>query len=68
MKNETTNIAEVIKEYDELVEKSKGIDPSWKDEEVNALMSRISRTSGTGTCSANNSQMPELYKGNSKVH
>ena len=42
MKNETTNIAEVIKEYDELVEKSKGIDPSWKDEEVNALMGRIS--------------------------
>jgi hypothetical protein len=26
------------------------------------------RTSGTGTCSANNSQTPELYKGNSKVH
>ena len=25
-------------------------------------------TSGTGTCSANNSQTPELYKGNSKVH
>jgi uncharacterized protein YktA (UPF0223 family) len=46
MKNEVNNskctIAEVIKEYDELVEKSKGIDPSWKDEEVNALMSRIS--------------------------
>jgi hypothetical protein len=46
MKNETNksvcNIEEVIKEYDELVLKYKGIDPSWKDEEVNALMSRIS--------------------------
>ena len=46
MKNEVNNskctIAEVIKEYDELVEKSKGIDPSWKDEDVNALMGRIS--------------------------
>ena len=46
MKNEVNNskctIAEVIKEYDELVEKSKGIDPSWKDEEVNALTGRIS--------------------------
>ena len=46
MKNETNNnertIEEVIKEYDELVQKSNGIDPSWKDEEVNALMDRIS--------------------------
>ena len=46
MKNESNNrkraIEEVIKEYDELVEKSKGIDSSWKDEEVNALMGRIS--------------------------
>ena len=46
MKNEVNNsertIEEVIKEYDELVQKSKGIDPSWKDEEVNALMDRIS--------------------------
>lgn len=46
MKNEVNNseraIAEVIKEYDELVKRSKGIDPSWKDEEVNALMARIS--------------------------
>lgn len=33
---------EVIKEYDELVQKFKGIDPSWKDEEVNALTRRIS--------------------------
>ena len=45
MKNETNksvcNIEEVIKEYDELVLKSKGIAPSWKDEEVNALMGRI---------------------------
>ena len=45
MKNEANNsvcnIGEVIKEYDELVEKSKGIDPSWKAEEVNALMDRI---------------------------
>ncbi len=45
MKNEVNNsertIEEVIKEYDELVQKSKGIDPSWKDEEVNALMDRI---------------------------
>ena len=45
MKNETNksvcNIEEVIKEYDELVLKYKGIDPSWKDEEVNALMGRI---------------------------
>lgn len=40
--NSVRNIEEVIKEYDELVEKSKGIDPSWKDEEVNALMDRIS--------------------------
>ena len=46
MKNEANNsertIEKVIKEYDELVQKSKGIDPSWKDEEVNALMDRIS--------------------------
>lgn len=46
MKNEVNNsertIEEVIKEYDELVQKSNGIDPSWKDEEVNALMDRIS--------------------------
>lgn len=41
MKNETNNMREVIKEYDELVEKAKGIDPSWKDEDVNALTSRI---------------------------
>ena len=45
MKNEVNNsertIEEVIKEYDLLVQKSKGIDPSWKDEEVNALMDRI---------------------------
>lgn len=45
MKNEVNNsertIEEVIKEYDELVQKSNGIDPSWKDEEVNALMDRI---------------------------
>ena len=46
MKNEVNNsertIEEVVKEYDELVQKSNGIDPSWKDEEVNALMDRIS--------------------------
>ena len=45
MKNGANNskrtMEEVIKEYDELVQKSKGIDPSWKDEEVNALMDRI---------------------------
>lgn len=43
MKNETNNMREVIKEYDELVEKAKGIDPSWKDEDVNALTSRIEK-------------------------
>ena len=45
MKNEVNNsectIVEAIKEYDELVEKSKRIDPLWKDEEVNALLGRI---------------------------
>ena len=29
---------------------------------------RMQRTSGTGTCFAKNSQTPELYKGNSKIH
>ena len=46
MKNEANNsertIEEIVKEYDELVQKSKGIDTLWKDEEVNALMDRIS--------------------------
>lgn len=45
MKNEANNsertMEEVIKEYDELVQRSKGIDPSWKDEEVNALIGQI---------------------------
>lgn len=45
MKNEVNksvcDIEEIVKEYDELVLKSKSIDPSWKDEEVNALMGRI---------------------------
>ena len=39
--NSVRNIEEVIKEYDELVQKSKGIDPSWKGEEVNALIGQI---------------------------
>lgn len=42
-KNIERNIEEIVKEYDELVQRSNGIDPSWKDEEVNALMDRISK-------------------------
>lgn len=41
--NSERNIEEVIKEYDELVQRSDGIDPSWKDEEVNALKRRWMR-------------------------
>ena len=62
MKNETTNIAEVIKEYDELVEKSKGIDPSWKDEEVNALTRRISELEKEYDQTAINFEM-EIFQG-----
>ncbi len=39
--NSERNIEEVIKEYDELVQRSDGIDPSWKDEEVNELMRQM---------------------------
>lgn len=32
---------EIVKEYDELQEKLKGLDPSWSSEEANAVMGRI---------------------------
>ena len=33
--------AEVVREYDELQQKLNGLDPSWSDEEVNAISARL---------------------------
>lgn len=66
MKNEANNskhtTEEVIKEYDELVQKFKGIDPSWKDEEVNALTRRISELEKEYDQTAINFEM-EIFQG-----
>lgn len=66
MKNEANNskhtMEEVIKEYDELVQKFKGIDPSWKDEEVNALTRRISELEMEYDQTAINFEM-EIFQG-----
>ena len=45
MKEEQKNLPkatpEIVKEYDELQQKLKGLDPSWTDKEANALSDRI---------------------------
>ena len=45
MKEEQKNLpkatAEIVREYDELQQKLNGLDPSWSDEEVNAISARL---------------------------
>ena len=45
MKEEQKNLPkatpEIVKEYDELQQKLKGLDPSWTDKEANVLSDRI---------------------------
>lgn len=40
-KNLPKATAEIVREYDELQQKLNGLDPSWSDEDVNAISARL---------------------------
>jgi hypothetical protein len=42
--------AEIVREYDELQQKLNGLDPSWSDEEVNAISARLTELENNYDC------------------